>query len=118
MKKLIAGIAALMILVCGCAAFAEGSPLTREEAVQAALYSAGVKEDQATFTKISMDRDDGRAVWEIDFVSGGIEYELDIDALTGRVLECSKERYDGWDDDRYDWDDDRYDWDDGWFDFD
>lgn len=114
MKKLIAGIAAVMILACGCAAgFADGKDLSREEAVKTALEYAGLQEDQVTFTKIRMDRDDGRQIWEVDFVFDGDEYETDVDVSTGRILECDVERYHGRDDDR----DDRDEWDD-WFDFD
>ena len=88
MKKLIAGLVAIMLLVCGCtAAFAEQKTLTREEAIQVALDQVGLKEEAVTFTKIEMDRDDGRLVWEIDFISGGVEYEFDIDARTGRILD-------------------------------
>ncbi len=108
MKKLIALIAALAAMVCGSiAALAEQQPLTREEAVKIALNDAGLKEDQVTFTKVRMDRENGRRVWEIDFVCSKVEYEFDVDMMTGRILESDRDR----DDDRDD------DWDD-WFDFD
>ena len=107
MKKLTALITALMILVCGCAAaFAEQKTLTKEEAVRIALEYTGLEEEQVRFTKIREERDDGRLVWEIEFVRNGIEYEFDIDARTGRILEADRDE-----DDRDD------DWDD-WFDFD
>ena len=105
MKKLTALITALMILVCGCAAaFAEQKTLTKKEAVRIALEYTGLEEEQVRFTKIREERDDGRLVWEIEFVRNGIEY--DIDARTGRILEADRDE-----DDRDD------DWDD-WFDFD
>ena len=116
MKKLIAALAALMIMVCGCTAvFAEQATCTREEAVKLALNYAGLKENQVTLTKANMDRENGRQVWEIEFFCNGIEYDFDVDILTGRILNADRD----WDHDR-DWDDDwndRNDWDD-WFDFD
>ena len=88
MKKLIAGLVAIMMLVCGCtAAFADQNSVTREEAIQIALERVGLKEEAVTFTKIELDRDDGRQIWEIEFVSAGVEYEFDIDAQTGNVFD-------------------------------
>ena len=109
MKKLIAVIAALVTMICGCvAAFAE-QPVTREKAREIALNDAGLKQDQVTFTKVRMDREDGRQVWEIEFFRNNVEYEFDVDMLTGRIVESDRDR--DRDDDRDD------DWDD-WFDFD
>ena len=106
MKKLIAGLVAIMILVCGCtAAFADQKSLTREEAIQVALDRVGLKEEAVTFTKIELDRDDGRQIWEIEFISAGVEYDFDIDARTGNVLEMDISRRHGHDTDWDDWDD-------------
>ena len=112
MKKLMAVIVAVMMMV-GCAsAFAAGNTMTREEAMQAALDYAGLKAEQVTFTKVQMDRDDGRQVYEIEFVCNGIEYEMDVDIHTGRIYDTDRDYFD-----RYDHDDYDDDWDD-WFDFD
>ena len=112
MKKLMAVIVAVMMTV-GCAsAFAAGNAMTKEEAVQAALDYAGLKAGQVTFTRVQMDRDDGRQVYEIKFVCNGIEYEMDVDVLTGRIYDTDQDCFD-----RYDHDDHDDDWDD-WFDFD
>ena len=118
MKKLTAVIAALMIMVCGCAAcFAEQREITKEEALKVALDYAGLKEDEITLTKSHKDRDNGGPIWEIEFFSSGFEYDFDIDMLTGQILDVDQERehhHDRDDDHDDDWDDD---WDD-WFDFD
>jgi len=108
MKKLVAVIAALMMMVSGVSAFAAGNTLTREEAMKAALDYAGLTADQVTFTKVVQDRDDGRLVWEIEFFCGGTEYDMDVDARSGRISDFDRDRFDG-----YDRDDD-----DDWFDFD
>lgn len=110
MKKLIAAAAALMIMVCGCAAaFAEQIPCSREDAVKIIMDYTGMKEDQIKVTKAHMDRDDGREIWEIEFYVDGIEYEFDVDAMNGCILEADRDwgRNHGWDDD--DWDD-AWDW--------
>ena len=87
MKKLIASLVAIMILVCGCtAAFAEQKTLTGEEALQVALEQVGLNEKKVTVTKIEMNQVDGNQLWDIGFNSTDTEYEFVINALTGRVL--------------------------------
>ena len=141
MKKAVAMVmAVVMMLAFGVTAFAANGPLTVEQAKQAALDRAGVKASEATFTRAYRDFDDGRQVYEIEFYVGNTEYDMDVDANTGRITDFSTEYHGGygsfnnqagvntqpgngygypddWDDwdDRYDRDwDDRYDrdWDD------
>lgn len=52
-----------------------------------ALEHAGLTAAQAAFTHASMDRDDGRTVYELEFRQGRTEYEYKIDAATGRILD-------------------------------
>ena len=58
-----------------------------DAAKDAALADAGLAASDVTFVKQELDRDDGRAVYEVEFYSGGVEYEYKIDAATGAVLE-------------------------------
>ena len=117
MKKLMAVIVAVMMMAGCVSAFAAGNPMTKEEAMQAALDYAGLRADQVTFSTIHQDYDDGRQEWDIKIVSGRIEYELEIDALTGRITETDRDHYDHYDRFDDDNDDDMYDFDD-FFDFD
>ena len=71
------------MLSCALAA----GEITLEQAKQAALAQAGFKAEDVRFTKCRMDRDDGRLVYEIEFVNGTMEYEFDVDATSGRILE-------------------------------
>ena len=87
MKKLIAGLVAIMILACGCtAAFAEQKTRTGEEALQAALLQVGLNEKSVTVTKLEMNQVDGNQLWDIVFTSAYAEYEFVVDALTGNIL--------------------------------
>ncbi len=80
--------------------------ITAQQAQQAALTHAGVS--APTGMECEREWDDGRAFYEIEFYSGGREYEYKVDALTGSVLSSSGSG--GYDDDYYDDDyDDRYD---------
>ena len=38
--------------------------------------------------------DDGRTVYEVEFVSAGMEYEFDIDAKTGEIVKYEEEKDD------------------------
>ena len=120
MKKFTAMILALvMVLALAAGAFAAGR-LTKDEAKKIALDKAGVTAAEATFTKARLDYDDGREEYEFEFFANGREFDIDVDANTGRVVKFDVERSYRDFDDYYDFDyDDRYDRDfDDWYDFD
>ena len=124
MKKITAMVLALvMVLALTAGAFAAGR-LTKDEAKQIALKEAGVTAAEATFTKARLDYDDGREEYEFEFYADGREFDVDVDANTGRVVKFDVERCYRDFDDRYERDfddyyDDRYDYyDDDWYDFD
>ena len=64
--------------------------ITESAAKDAALKHAGVKKADATFVKTKQDWEDGRLVYEIEFVvpsgSGYKEYDYEIDAYTAAVV--------------------------------
>ncbi len=53
-----------------------------------ALRQAGLSADEVTFTLTRLDHENGVLVYEIEFfVAGSAEYEYDIDALNGTILD-------------------------------
>ena len=70
-----------------------GGTLTQEEALSKALQHVNLRKDQVDLVKkVELDYEDGRKVYEVEFYKGGIEYEFDIDAETGAVINFEKDR--------------------------
>ncbi len=57
----------------------------KEEAKKIALNKAGVTQSNITNYTCKLDDDDGVKVYEIEFYSGNYEYDVEIDALTGKI---------------------------------
>ncbi|MGI6161506.1 MAG: PepSY domain-containing protein [Christensenellales bacterium] len=60
--------------------------ITMDRAIEIALAHANVKSEDAVFDDKEFDKDDGRAIYELEFKAKGIEYEYDIDAKIGRII--------------------------------
>ena len=77
-------------------AAASGSEITVEDAKQIALGHAGKSAGEVVFEKAKREKDDGRWIYEVEFfVEGVSEYEYEIDAATGEILEADVEDWDG-----------------------
>lgn len=64
-----------------------GRNITLEEAKSIALKHAGYTASQVTFTKAKLDYDDGAYYYDIEFRVGSKEYEYEINAKTGAIVE-------------------------------
>ena len=56
-----------------------------------ALSHAGVSENKAYDMDIELDDEDGRLVYEVEFKSGNMEYDYEIDASSGAILKHETE---------------------------
>ncbi len=66
--------------------------ISASRAEEIALSHAGVSKSDAKSLKSKLDMDDGRYEYKVDFSANGFEYDYEIDAETGRVLEPDKDR--------------------------
>ncbi len=66
---------------------AASGPITKDQALQIAIQHAGVAQTDVSRQKVEQDYDDGRQRFEVKFKVGRTEYEYDIDAATGQILE-------------------------------
>ncbi|MCD7776644.1 MAG: PepSY domain-containing protein, partial [Firmicutes bacterium] len=58
-----------------------------DEAKSIALADAGVSSSNATFTKVKQDTDDGVVIYDVEFYTTSYEYDYEINAVTGAVIE-------------------------------
>lgn len=63
-----------------------------KKALSIALKDAGIKEADATEKEAEKDSQNGKVIWEVSFKSGGQEYDYDIDAETGDILNKENEK--------------------------
>lgn len=63
-----------------------------DDAKAAALKHAGVAADGAVFEKANFDSDDLIPHYDVEFYSGGYEYDYEINAKNGEVIEFGKEK--------------------------
>lgn len=69
----------------------EGEAVDLEAAKAAALADAGFSAADVTFTKTKEDMDDGMPVYDIEFYTASAQYDYEISAITGAVLDKSME---------------------------
>ena len=62
-----------------------------EAALAAALSHAGVSQDQVYDLEVKREYDDGRLEYEIEFKTGGWEYEYTINAVDGTILDYERD---------------------------
>ena len=63
-----------------------GSYIGEAKAKSIALSAAGLTESQVSHIRCYLDRDDGRWEYSVEFWSGTMEYEYEIDAYSGAIL--------------------------------
>ena len=68
--------------------------IDEKTAKQTAFAHAGVNETDVRVCKCQLENDDGKLVYEVEFVCGGYEYSYEIDAQTGAVIKHEREQDD------------------------
>lgn len=75
--------AAALGILTGCGSRAD---IGRDAAVTAALNDAGVSEQETAALSVSLDEDDGRRIYDIQFNVAEKEYDYEISAADGSIL--------------------------------
>ncbi len=83
--------AVAMIILSGFAISASNKAalyIGEERAKAIALEHAGISAAQVTFIKAKLSREDGRIIYDVEFYGENTEYDYEIDAMNGRILEA------------------------------
>ena len=93
MKKIstlsILGILGVTLLSGSLMTFATNNYIGVEKAKAIALKDANVS--GATFVTAKLETEDGVKVYDVEFYEGNVEYDYEIDAITGKILEKDKD---------------------------
>ena len=81
----ILGILGVSVLSGSLNTFAANNYIGVEKAKSIALKDAGVS--GATFVKAKLETEDGVKVYDVEFYKANVEYDYEIDAITGKILE-------------------------------
>ena len=98
MEKKFIGMISLILIIglvflsgCGKPNQSQASYIGIEEARRIALEDAKVQAADAACWGASLDERNGVEYYDIDFVSGGMKIEYDIDAMTGVIIDLKKQ---------------------------
>jgi uncharacterized membrane protein YkoI len=67
--------------------------LEKEAAINAALESLEIDPEKITHLRAHISREDGKMIFDVKFVYDGLEYEFEIDAVSGEVLSVESEEF-------------------------
>ena len=81
----ILGILGVSVLSGSLNTFSANNYIGVEKAKSIALKDAGVS--GATFVKAKLETEDGVKVYDVEFYKANVEYDYEIDAITGKILE-------------------------------
>ena len=65
--------------------------LTKADAINVVVKTHGFKKTVVSKGRIKLEKDGGQWVYELKFKSGKYRYEYEVHAVTGKILEYSKE---------------------------
>ena len=75
----------------GLAGNTQSTDIGESAAKEIAFKDAGVSAEQVQYLWSKMDYDDGKAVYDVEFVVNNIEYDYEIDAVSGVILSVDQE---------------------------
>ena len=72
-------------------ASSEIAAITQDDALKIALDDAGLKQADVTVTELNNEVDDGIELYNVEFTANGMEYDYEIRASDGTILESDSE---------------------------
>ena len=65
--------------------------ISADKAKRIALGDAKLAEKDVTFVKVELEFEDNRLVYDVEFYSGNVEYDYDIDAVSGAIVSADRD---------------------------
>ena len=65
--------------------------ISADKAKKIALGDAKLAEKDVTFVKVELEFENNRLVYDVEFYSGNVEYDYDIDAVSGAIVSADKD---------------------------
>ena len=65
----------------------EKTDISEKEAMEIAIADAEVDQDEIERLRVQLDYDDGMLIYDVEFYIGNKEYDYEINAYTGDILE-------------------------------
>lgn len=65
--------------------------ISADKAKKIALGDAKLAEKDVTLVKVELELEDNRLVYDVEFYSGNVEYDYDIDAVSGAIVSADKD---------------------------
>ena len=75
----------------GAAVANSSSFIGEAKARSIALKDAGLKAAEVTFVRVYLDNDDRQPEYNVEFYKGNLEYDYEIDAVTGKILSIDRD---------------------------
>lgn len=66
--------------------------ISKEKAYTIASDDAGIDRTKVDYTKCNLEYDDGKYVYDVEFIDNDFKYEYKINAVTGQILDIERER--------------------------
>lgn len=65
--------------------------ISADKAKRIALGDAKLAEKDVTFVKVELELEDNKLVYDVEFYSGNVEYDYDIDAVSGAIVSADRD---------------------------
>jgi len=65
--------------------------ISADKAKKIALGDAKLAEKDVTFVKVELEFENNRLVYDVEFYSGNVEYDYDIDAVSGAIVSSDRD---------------------------
>ncbi|OOB80049.1 MAG: hypothetical protein BEN19_06980 [Epulopiscium sp. Nuni2H_MBin003] len=85
----VGGVTTIGAILVGTMIFS--NHIGKEQARQIAFNHAGINDTEVVFANTGIDFDDMRFHYDVEFIVEGTEYDYEIDATTGIILDADSE---------------------------